>query len=942
MSEDPFGGWGTELPVPGRAQAIAALGVSHARWSQDGGTGAPDLQQLQAALQAVVDAAGPEGAPMVQWELAGDLGFLTGVPAAAMAQLWWEHAPRLRRRVRPEDPKPLRLEVALSPATEPFAAWLSAQLVGSANWAVGVHLREDRLTSAPRWHWPLRVRCLDDSVSQGLATALRDSWPCAMNLADVLLPGDASRPAELLLLPWSLTESVAHLAAAKLQAPVAGVVVLGGGQDLPWPELRARKDEILGSTGAAGLYITDLDQAQAAAWFNELGFNLDHNYQLDVAITSAWYGGFGPLKGLLDTAPTSAGVLFAAPELLEVSQLANQVTAIADGFAALPGNPILDVPPGLHIPPGRLPAQELAQQIRVQAQAFGYEHESSEATAAAGAGRALDEVEARAASELARAGFTHAMPPSRPPHRAYGLLDCPAEVVVGELVEVEVGLSAEQARGVAGARMLLPPLPGPDEDPYEVVVRIAATGFSFGPGNKSRHSLQVSAATPYPTVKVGLVPNAVTGPTECRISADFYVGGGRVGDAIRAVTVVTTDAERTRPKDERSSAGIGSVGPTGARIADLTITIRRTEKPDVFAWTVESPHPEALPEDAPREYPIPPDRNGNLAGSKDFLAGLLAAIGKKEGEQGGHPFNEVLGAAKRVRDAIPNEVYHAIRAIATKTGQPPSILLYSEEPYMPWELAWLSSPLVPGSPDPGAPPPPPPFLGAQARVGRWVQGVEPSDGPTQPQPAPQEKAVHAVSVVCGDYSGISYPDLPHATAEAEEFVKLYGATQINPTGDTMSEFLNNKPPAPDLIHFAVHGQWSDTGAEDDGIILTDGNVLLRDEVHGATLTAAPLVFLNACQVGAGHAVLGRYSGIAAEFVYAGASCVIAPIWAIDDAVASSVAETFYREIAKGERPCEVLRKSRLDFDLASTSATAMGYQFFGHPDLVVTGLPTGS
>jgi hypothetical protein len=119
MSEDPFGGWGMELPAPGRALAIAALGVSHARWSQDGGTGAPDLQQLQAALAAVVDAAGPEGAPMVQWEVAGDLGFLTGVPAAAMAQLWWDQAPRLRRRVRPEDPKPLRLEVALSPATEP-------------------------------------------------------------------------------------------------------------------------------------------------------------------------------------------------------------------------------------------------------------------------------------------------------------------------------------------------------------------------------------------------------------------------------------------------------------------------------------------------------------------------------------------------------------------------------------------------------------------------------------------------------------------------------------------------------------------------------------------------------------------------------------------------------------------------------------------------------
>ena len=158
----------------------------------------------------------------------------------------------------------------------------------------------------------------------------------------------------------------------------------------------------------------------------------------------------------------------------------------------------------------------------------------------------------------------------------------------------------------------------------------------------------------------------------------------------------------------------------------------------------------------------------------------------------------------------------------------------------------------------------------------------------------------------------------------------------------MSAFLNNETiPAPDLIHFAVHGHWSKTGLDKDGIILTDGTVLLPLEVHGATLSSAPFVFLNACQVGAGHAVLGRYSGIAAEFVYAGASCVVAPIWAINDEIASTVAETFYREVARGEPPCEVLRKARLDFSGVSASATTMAYQFFGHPDLVVTGLPTG-
>jgi hypothetical protein len=525
----------------------------------------------------------------------------------------------------------------------------------------------------------------------------------------------------------------------------------------------------------------------------------------------------------------------------------------------------------------------------------------------------------------------------RPPHRAYGLLDCPAEAVAGQPFEVEVGLSAEQAAGVAGPRMSLPPLAG---EPYEVVVRISARGFSFGPGARSRQVLEVSESTPYPSVRISLVPDPVAGSTERRIAADFYVGGGRVGDAIRALTVVTGDAERTRPSDERSSSGVGGLAPTGARIADLTVTIRHADAPDTFDWTMESPHAELLPADDPPPKAIPGD-------AKAYLADLMSAVEAKESARPKvHVFDTVRGAAKYVRDLIPAEVYHVIRAIATKTGRPPTILLESEEPYIPWELAHVDPPLIAGVPDPGGPPPPPlpPFLAAQACIGRWVKAVEPSDGPVQPLPAPTDKTVAAMSVVWGDYSKVEgYQNLPHARAEARKLAKAYGATRINPTGDTMSALLNNETsPTPDLIHFAVHGHWSRTGTDKDGIILTDGTVLIALEVHGATLSSAPFVFLNACQVGAGHAVLGHYSGIAAEFVYAGASCVVAPIWAIDDEVASSVAETFYREVAKGEPPCEVLRKSRLDFSGASASATTMGYQFFGHPDLVVAGLPTGS
>lgn len=953
MSDDPFGGWGMDLGDPGRAMAIAALGVAYSRWSGDGGTGAPDLQQLLAALQAVVDDAGPDGSEMLRWAMAADQDFLAGIRASDLAQIWWDQAARLRRRVRPEDPKPLRLEVALSPATEPYAALLSALLGASPGGTVGVHLREDGRSTAPRWHWPIRVRLLDDPLSTTFASALQNTLPRGMGLADVLQPDEATRPVELLVLPWQLTESASRVKRADLQAPVACVVVLGGGQDLPWSDLRAAKDDLLATTRAAGVYVTELDPSQAAAWFNELGFNLAHNFQLDVAITSAWNGPNPQLTDQLATRPTSAGVFFATSELLAVSQLSSQVLAIADGFAGLHGNPELDVPAELNIHAGLLTAQEVAQQIRDQASALTYEHESGDGAALAGVGRALDEAQASFAARPNRAGFTHAKPPEpeqptsavgaddagatdqRPPHRAYGLLDCPAEAVVGQPFEVVVGLSAEQARGVAGPLMPLPPLPGPAEEPYEVVVRIAARGFSFGPGESQRHSLRVSADDPYPSVPVTLIPTAVSERTERWITAMYYVGGELVGDAARSLAVVASDGDRTLPAATRSTAGVGELAPTGPRKADLTITILATLTKDTYHWSWESPHAVIIPAADPLEF--------SASGAEVFLGTVLKEVEATELAGVGRVHDDINGAARFVQKLLPVAVLDAIRAVATVMGGAPSIQLVSEEALIPWELAYLETPLVAGPAGPGMPALPP-YLAAQARIGRWVKGYPVPPGTTRPKTAPQAKDVRSVAVVWGDYTGIDgFLDLPHARAEAKRFAKRYGAKHLLPNANTMSDLVNNLvEPAPDLIHFAVHGRWSQTGLESEGIILTDGTALTTLKVNGGTLGSAPFVFLNACQVGAGHVVLGQYSGMAAAFVAAGASCVIAPLWAIDDAVASVVSDTFYREIAAGEPPCEVLRKSRLDFSLDSKSATTMAYQFFGHPDLIVTGLPNGN
>ncbi len=146
------------------------------------------------------------------------------------------------------------------------------------------------------------------------------------------------------------------------------------------------------------------------------------------------------------------------------------------------------------------------------------------------------------------------------------------------------------------------------------------------------------------------------------------------------------------------------------------------------------------------------------------------------------------------------------------------------------------------------------------------------------------------------------------------------------------ECLKGNPPA-DVFHFAVHGIYDPLGIQ-EGLVLVDRKYLDPKVVEGLPkLEHAPFVFLNACQVGAGNKILGDYAGMAAAFLYADASGVIAPVWSVKDTVAKEIALRFYTEMQKTKEvtPADFLRLERKNFQQDNTSGTCLAYQFFGHP-----------
>lgn len=513
-------------------------------------------------------------------------------------------------------------------------------------------------------------------------------------------------------------------------------------------------------------------------------------------------------------------------------------------------------------------------------------------------------------------GAPKSPPPSReadPPRSAYGLLRAPETAGEGEEFELVVGLSKEPAPGVAGS-----PLERPESSvgPYTLAVQIVAEGFRLRDGESWRRDVWVTAENPYPVFTLHLTPEAQNEPRKQReIRAVYSVDGQPLGFAFRAVTVGWRGDHRGETR--QVSTGVNVAIPTASTAADLTVMIYRSEESETrLRWTFETPHPLILPDEvAPTELGGKPEA---------FARNLMNDVNVGEGKEG--LFALLRGKGRQIARAMPAEFWELLRQVAERAAGTPSLLILSQEPYIPWELATVEPAL-----DPAAPP----FLACQVNIGRWIHPdrsrLPANQRPAQPPPI--TVSVRDLSVVSGTYNRPGWRRLQEAEDEAVQITDRYRGSRVNATIGEVLEVLEKTPA--DLLHFSMHGKFDPNGVE-NGLILVDGRPLKPDQVMGSDLQRPAFIFLNACQVGQGEQVLGDYSGLAAAFLFAGAAAVVAPLWSIQDTVAKEIALDFYRQTLEGDAaPADVLRRVRAGFKTTAEaqSATALAYQFFGHPAL---------
>ena len=513
----------------------------------------------------------------------------------------------------------------------------------------------------------------------------------------------------------------------------------------------------------------------------------------------------------------------------------------------------------------------------------------------------------------------------------------PDVVVVDTPFEVTVGLAARKPVGVVSSGKL-ETVAGEDTELEVVLVHDPA---SLVPLGATRFVLRVTDADPYPAVTTGFTAVYIEdGPPTRRIGVHYLRDGQVVAVAFRSFACVD-DASLVpaAPTVPARDVGLLDLAPVAAADApDLVVAVCRSDaSPTSWVWTAYAGSPGVTVPDAPNVAGLDGDISGFALNTRRAIQFSTDRVAD---------YYTLAGRAKRIGAAIPQGIQAALHAVITEPGRraAPAVLLLTEELYVPWELGTIEPPLSTswgGSS---------PFLGAHAAIGRWPLSEQ------KPRPSPRSHVdVRAGAVVTADYTGVpGWGRLDHALTEASAVAQLFSppATSVRPDLVSVIDLLRGSPQA-DVLHVALHGQFDAQGDQEGIVLLTsDGSGAVKPtfltpiEVENGDLDAGPLVFLNACQVGADKRVLGSYGGFATTLLRIGAGAVVAPLWNIDDDVACSVAEDFYAQTWTAAQPVgigEAMRSIRAQYTEAAVeagtpgvTATLVAFQVFGHPRLRLT------
>ena len=256
---------------------------------------------------------------------------------------------------------------------------------------------------------------------------------------------------------------------------------------------------------------------------------------------------------------------------------------------------------------------------------------------------------------------------------------------------------------------------------------------------------------------------------------------------------------------------------------------------------------------------------------------------------------------------------------------PRSIRIHSDEMIFPWEL------VVPHDSSTGtyrelAP------LGIAHVIGRWKPG-------TPMRPSPQRIRGEQFVIIRPEYP--EGGELRWAKVEEVALRKLLSKAEVLTPANAAGVTALLKRTDVRFVHFSGHGMYNPVNADLSSFELENGTSMnVTGFVNNPlSATAHPIVYLNACELGAAGMTVGRAGGFAAACIESGYSGLIASYWAVNDESAARLSVALYQKLLAGMAIGEALRELRANNANDPAFATAA---YYGDPwtRIDLTGLTT--
>ncbi len=468
--------------------------------------------------------------------------------------------------------------------------------------------------------------------------------------------------------------------------------------------------------------------------------------------------------------------------------------------------------------------------------------------------------------------------------------------------------------------------------PELVEVRVHAPDFS------ERNQRWAQTITAYSFTESSPVIFLLTAPPDAGIypiGIDFRHKDRRIGSCRFEITVgdgtpsTPPPAERlsTRtgpslapdpdPDDDESPPGLSlilSSNPPPPADVDLRVHL---DVGNVLSFTIHS----ALPELDLQHLAV--GKTQLNAAPQRFLASLFTQLSGMALDRNPTHSSSMERQLRRMGENLYLDIIPAeMRAIYWKLvdlreqGVIRSLLVTSDEPWIPWELIKPYDRDTDRSDD---------FWAGGWQLCRWLTGPAPTD-PVQ---------IKAARLIAPDL------DLAFVLREKEFFQTMakWGVDIGSAPLQSLDEVLKlAEDGGVELVHFATHGNFSGVNPDESVIRLADQAELFPSDLRGSFVkglrAARPLVFLNAChtaQIGFSLTGLGGWAERMLGDVQANA--FVGTLWEVNDELAANFSGMFYQALWQGLNLGTAFVAARQHVrQLQPDNSTWLAYTLYGDPN----------